>query len=140
MPDPFADRSARVTTPTDDLADIGCVVIGRNEAPRLRRCLGAVLRDCGRVLYVDSGSTDASVAIARAAGVPVLELDPATPFSAARARNEGLARLLQTAGSAPPFVQFVDGDCWLEPGWLHAAAAALRCNPRLAVVSGRSRE
>jgi GT2 family glycosyltransferase len=133
VPDPLTSRS-------DALADVACVVIGRNEAPRLLRCLGSVLRDCSQVLYVDSGSTDTSVAIARAAGVPVLELDPARPFSAARARNEGLARLLQADGAAPALVQFVDGDCWLEPGWLHAAAAAMRRNPRLAVVSGRSRE
>jgi len=129
-----------LTIPTDGLADVACVVIGRNEAPRLLRCLGSVLRDCSRVLYVDSGSTDTSVAIARAAGVQVLELDPATPFSAARARNEGLAHLLQQGGTVPTLVQFVDGDCWLEPDWLHAAAAAMRRNPRLAVVSGRSRE
>src|SRR5262245_21740031 len=137
MPDAPADP---LTIPIADLADVACVVIGRNEARRLARCLDSVQRDCSRVLYVDSGSTDASVAIARAAGVPVHELDPATPFSAARARSEGLARLLQTDGVAPAFVQFVDGDCCIEPDWLLAAAAAMRRNPRLAVVSGRSRE
>jgi GT2 family glycosyltransferase len=125
--------------PAPPLADVGCVVIGRNEAQHLRDCLETVLRDCGRVVYVDSGSTDGSVAIARGAGAAVHELDPARPFSAARARNEGLDRLLELH-LAVTFVQFVDGDCCLEPGWLAAAAAALRHDGALAVVAGRGRE
>jgi GT2 family glycosyltransferase len=121
-------------------ADVGCVVIGRNEAPRLRRCLESVLAACHRVVYVDSGSTDDSVPIARSLCVPVLDLDPSLPFSAARARNEGLAQLQQDGAARVAFVQFVDGDCRLEAGWLAAGAEALRRDPGLGVVAGRARE
>ena len=126
--------------PVPVVAGVGCVVIGRNEAPRLRRCLESVCEECRQVIYVDSGSSDGSPAIARSLGVPVLELDPSVPFSAARARNEGSMRLLQMHDGTIAYVQFVDGDCVLERGWLAAGADALRRDPSLGVVTGRSRE
>ena len=110
---------------------LAVVVIGRNEGARLRACL-ASLKGL-RVVYVDSGSTDGSVAAARAAGAAVVELDPATPFTAARARQAGFAAL----GAAPPeIVQFVDGDCTVVPGWIEAGRAALHDDPRLGLVTG----
>ncbi len=57
------------------------------------------------------------------------------PFTAARARNAGLARL-----SGDGFVQLVDGDCELRPGWVAAALAAMAAHPRAVVVCGRRRE
>jgi glycosyltransferase involved in cell wall biosynthesis len=117
----------------------GVVVIGRNEGARLGACLDSVVRSAVRVVYVDSGSTDASVAIARGKGVSVLELDPRKPFSAARARNEGFERLRELHPEAA-LVQFVDGDCELAPGWLEAAARFLDGRPDAATVCGRLRE
>ncbi len=38
------------------------------------------------------------------------------------------------------FVQFLDGDCEIDAGWLDAARAALGADPGLAVVCGRRRE
>ena len=76
--------------------------------------------------------------MARATGAEVVELDLALPFTAARARNEGLARLAE--GGLPPFVQFVDGDCELQPGWIATATAFLEAHPDVAVVCGRRRE
>jgi glycosyltransferase involved in cell wall biosynthesis len=46
------------------LTGIGVVVIGRNEGQRLQRCL-ASLAGCAQVVYVDSGSTDGSQALAQ---------------------------------------------------------------------------
>lgn len=117
---------------------IGAVAIGRNEGARLILCLASLADAVDRVIYVDSGSTDDSVAAALAAGAEVVELDPATPFTAARARNEGLARLMQ--GEVPDLVQFVDGDCEMRPGWIPAARAFLEAHPDVAVVCGRRRE
>jgi len=117
---------------------IAAVAIGRNEGERLIRCL-ASLTGAGRVVYVDSGSTDGSVAAARAAGAEVVELDMNLSFTAARARNAGLARLRET-GERPDLVQFIDGDCELQPDWLALAAAALAAEPDLAVACGRRRE
>jgi hypothetical protein len=41
-------------------ADIGIVVIGRNEGFRLVRCLKSLRLDPVKIVYVDSGSTDGS--------------------------------------------------------------------------------
>lgn len=118
-------------------AKIGVVVIGRNEGERLVACLKS-LRGADRVIYVDSGSTDGSVENAEALGASVVSLDMSVPFTAARARNAGAARLL--AGAAPTLIQFVDGDCALDGDWLAKAAAFLDANPKVGAVCGRRRE
>jgi glycosyltransferase involved in cell wall biosynthesis len=115
------------------------VVIGRNEGERLLRCLRSAEGLGMRVVYVDSGSTDGSVAAARRLGAEVVELDSTVPFTAARARNAGLERLRRIDPTVE-LVQFVDGDCELAPGWLERASSELRGDPRLAVVFGRLRE
>jgi cellulose synthase/poly-beta-1,6-N-acetylglucosamine synthase-like glycosyltransferase len=119
-------------------AKLGLVVIGRNEGERLTRCLISVRAISNRV-YVDSGSTDSSVALARGEGVTVVELPMPPHFTAARARNAGLAQLLADDPDLE-FVQMVDGDCEVRPGWIVAALAALRAEPDLALVFGRRRE
>jgi GT2 family glycosyltransferase len=118
---------------------IGIVVIGRNEGDRLRQCLESLRAVDAPIVYVDSGSTDASVALAASSGAAVVELDPARPFTAARARNTGFARLREARPDLD-YVQFIDGDCLLAPGWLEAAIAALEANAKVAVVCGRRRE
>jgi GT2 family glycosyltransferase len=119
--------------------NIGVVVIGRNEGERLRRCLESVRADASSTVYVDSGSSDASVALARGLGVHVVELDMRLPFTAARARNAGFAHLVEIAPTIE-FVQFVDGDCEVVAGWMTQAAAFLCAQREVAVVCGRRRE
>ncbi|MFC3181706.1 glycosyltransferase [Cypionkella sinensis] len=116
-------------------AVIDAVVIGRNEGARLIGCLQSLQGRVRRLVYVDSGSTDGSVAAARALGADVVALDMRQNFTAARARNAGLAVL-----DAPEFVQFVDGDCEVRPGWLTAALAGFAAHPAAVVVCGRRRE
>jgi GT2 family glycosyltransferase len=130
----------RVTPPPAGAAPrVGVVVIGRNEAARLEGCLRSVAAPGRTVVYVDSGSSDASVAIAKASGAAIIELDRARPFTAARARNEGFTRLREL-DPALAAVQFVDGDCQLADGWIEEAARALAGEPRLAAVCGLLRE
>ena len=117
---------------------IGLVAIGRNEGERLKRCLRSVPTGVP-VVYVDSASTDSSVEFARSTQATVVELDMAKPFSAARARNEGFASLLEYYPDIT-FVQFVDGDCELEPHWLDRAKNFFESQPRIAAVCGRRRE
>ena len=116
----------------------GAVIIGRNEGQRLEQCLASVTRDIAHVVYVDSGSTDDSLARARAAGAQVVELDLSQPFTAARARNAGFAAL--TATTPVDYVQFIDGDCELAAGWVAAARQVLDDTPEAVVVCGRRRE
>jgi GT2 family glycosyltransferase len=117
---------------------LAVVIIGRNEGARLIRGLASV-RDAHRVVYVDSGSSDGSQAAAEAAGAEVVRLDMTRPFTAARARNAGLERL-RTTGTRPTLVQFMDGDCELQPDWLETARAVLAARPEIGVVFGRRRE
>lgn len=118
---------------------IGLVAIGRNEGKRLHQCLLSVIGKVSQIVYVDSGSTDGSVELARSLGVDVVELDLSTPFTAARARNTGFTRLL-ALNPQLKYVQFVDGDCEVVAGWLESAQQQLETQPDVAVVCGRRRE
>jgi glycosyltransferase involved in cell wall biosynthesis len=93
----------------------------------------------GPVVYVDSGSTDGSVDLARSFGVEVVELDMRIPFTAARARNAGFQRALELY-PVTEYVQFLDGDCRLSQGWLKNAVDALDARPDAAIVCGRLHE
>jgi GT2 family glycosyltransferase len=115
------------------------VVIGRNEGEQLRRCICAALRESRPVVYVDSGSSDGSSGMARSHGLAVVELDSASPYTAARARNAGFQFLLGQ-GTSFEAVQFVDGDCELAEGWVAQASAEMERRPEVAVVCGRRRE
>lgn len=113
------------------------IAIGRNEGVRLERCLRALRAAEVPVIYVDSGSTDGSVALARSRGAQVHELSPDRPFTAARARSEGYACLI---GAVPQYVMFIDGDCEIEAGWPERAMAFLDHASDVAAVCGRRRE
>jgi GT2 family glycosyltransferase len=121
------------------MSPIGVVVIGRNEGERLRVCLRALDAATRPVVYVDSGSTDDSIQLARSFGVQIVELEPNAPFTAARARNAGLARLLEVVQDIR-LIQFVDGDTELATGWLENGAKAFEADATVGVVCGRLRE
>jgi GT2 family glycosyltransferase len=94
-------------------ARIAAVLIGRNEGARLVRALASA-KDAGvRIVYVDSGSTDDSLAEAAKVGADIVELDMSKPFTAARA---------------------------LAEGWIATAFAFLEENPQIGAVCGRRRE
>lgn len=120
---------------------VAVIAIGRNEGQRLQVCLKSAMacEQVGAVVYVDSGSTDGSVAMAQAMGCSVVNLDMSIPFTAARARNEGFARAQQLLPNIR-YVQFVDGDCEVVPGWLPAALAFAQTHDDVAAVCGRRRE
>ncbi len=114
------------------------VAIGRNEGERLVRCFDSIGVDYPAI-YVDSGSTDRSVAEAEQRGIVVVNLAIDQGFTAARARNAGW-RAISAAHPSLDYIQFVDGDCEFAPGWIAAAMAALDAEPGLCAVFGRRRE
>jgi glycosyltransferase involved in cell wall biosynthesis len=147
---------------------VGVVAIGRNEGDRLKRCLRTLKAQFSArwqqtsmaqtsmalmpkdvlpidlsmalpIVYVDSGSTDDSVAFARSLGIPVVELDLSIPFTGARARNAGFEALLATHAQLQ-YVQFIDGDCELIDGWLDQALTWMNDHEQCAVVCGRNHE
>ncbi len=118
---------------------LGIVIIGRNEGERLRRCLASAIGQGYPVVYVDSGSTDGSCAVAEGLGADVITLDLSIPFTAARARNAGAERLLD-CHPGMEYLQFIDGDCEFREGWLSGAFQALEAHPNWLAVCGRLRE
>ncbi|HTV21572.1 MAG TPA: glycosyltransferase family A protein, partial [Polyangiaceae bacterium] len=130
--------AARGGTLADDA--VGVVVIGRNEGERLKRCLRSLLEQgAGPIVYVDSGSVDDSVAFSCSLGVIVVNLDTSIPFTMARGRNAGFQELSRRFPSLR-WVQFVDGDCEVRPGWIARARETIQARPDVAAVCGRRRE
>lgn len=121
------------------VADVGIVAIGRNEGTRLIRCLKSAQPMAAQLIYVDSGSTDNSIAEARKLGAHIVTLDTSIPFTAARARNAGFDAMKKRRPDLQ-FVQFIDGDCELDPGWINSAVSFLLSRPDVALVCGRRRE
>lgn len=89
------------------------VVIARNEADRIGRCVASLTAVCSEVIVLDSGSDDATAAVAHAAGARV-EQQPWLGFAAQK--NAAIARVAQ------PWVLLLDADEWLGDG----AAGKLR--------------
>ncbi|WP_292289468.1 glycosyltransferase family A protein [Marivita sp.] len=118
---------------------VDVVLIGRNEGERLVKSLGSVLPQARRVIYVDSGSTDDSVATARRMGAEVVDLDMSLPFTAARARNAGFGAVMAHDAS-PEAVQFLDGDCTMAADWLERGFIRLRAEADLGLVTGLQSE
>lgn len=119
------------------LHNIGIVVIGRNEGARLNACFESISSYAHNTVYVDSGSTDSSVQVAESHGIDVVNLDMSIPFSAARARNEGANHLLSSRDDIK-FIQFIDGDCTVDPDWIDFGLKSFEND--IAVVCGRRKE
>jgi glycosyltransferase involved in cell wall biosynthesis len=116
---------------------ISVVIIGRNEGVRLQRCIASVQQAHWHQLrhdicYVDSRSTDDSLALAQAQGVQTLLL-PEGPMCAARARNLGWQ------AATGDYILFLDGDTELHPDFVGHALQALD-DPRLCAAWGHRRE
>jgi len=127
----------KVAADSANSAAMDCVVIGRNEGVRLVGCLNSLKGRFRHIVYVDSGSADESLQVAQSFGAIAVALDMSRPFTAARARNAGLAEL---AFADAKFVQMIDGDCTMHETWPAAALAFLVSHPQVAVVCGRRRE
>jgi glycosyltransferase involved in cell wall biosynthesis len=98
---------------------LGLVMIARNEARCIQRCLESVRGVVNHLLVLDTGSTDATVALAREAGAQVASFIWCDDFSAAR--NAALAL------SPCDWRLVLDADEWLEQG--HEALRQLRHQP-----------
>ncbi len=120
-------------------ASVGIIAIGRNEGDRLRVCFDSIAGLSASIVYVDSGSSDDSVALARSRTIEVVALDLSAFFTAARARNEGFKRLRELKPGVE-YVQFLDGDCQLVAGYLEKACAVLDARADVAITCGWRRE
>ena len=91
---------------------ISVIVIGRNEGERLERCLSSVEKAVWayphEIIYVDSGSTDNSLDIARAHSVRCLLVNDPSPTA-------GLGRAIGAEAAQYEWCLFLDGDMELDP-------------------------
>ncbi len=138
-PPEHAKSSAGPAVAEGGLSDVGVVAIGRNEGDRLVECLLSLKSRVSCIVYVDSGSKDGSVERARDLGAIAVALDDSIPFTAARGRNQGLETLIEQWPNLQ-FVQFIDGDCQLQEGWLERARSFLVANPTAVAAYGNRRE
>lgn len=88
--------------------------------------------------YVDSNSSDGSRELAASTGATVIPLETG-PYTPARGRRVGLEELVKARPDLE-FVQFIDGDCLLEPDWVETALKYLDEHPKVGAVFGRRRE
>lgn len=116
----MSDRSVSVVVPVKDGAEF------------LEELLTAVVPQVDEVLVIDSGSTDGSLEIARAAGVRVLEIDPAT-FGHGRTRNLGA----ESVGG--DIIAFITQDATPLPGWADALLAGFDLADDVGAVYGPHR-
>lgn len=96
------------------------VVVAKNEADRIGRCLQSMRGVCREILVLDSGSDDDTVAIARAAGARVEHQDW---LGFAAQKNAAIARASQ------PWVLLLDADEWLGAGAEPALRALFAPSP-----------
>lgn len=83
------------------------VVIAKNEAGRIGRCVASLAGVCSEVWVLDSGSTDATAAEAEAAGAQVRQQEW---LGFAAQKNAAIAL------STQPWVILLDADEWLADG------------------------
>lgn len=124
-----------------DHSGLGICVIGRNEGRRLREVLSAVEDQGERRVYVDSASTDNSVAIARdfKGRVDLIQIPAEEAGTAALGRNRGFEHLMKVSPDLK-LIQFVDGDCVLAEHWLSTATDYMRGHEDVGILAGRLRE
>ena len=109
---------------------LALVVIARNEARCITRCLTSFASHVDHILVLDTGSTDDTTALARAAGAEVRHFTWCDDFAAAR------NAALQAASARWHLV--VDADEWLDSGAEALTAWRQRPPDHCGVVTVRS--
>lgn len=119
------------------IGKIAFILPCHNEAADLPAALASILMQEGitvdTILVVSDNSTDDTVAIARAAGVSVIETS-GNRFKKAGALNAGI-RYLMNNGSLPEFIITGDGDTEYDRRFVSRARKVMRASPRLGVLS-----
>lgn len=130
MPVDVSDRR-----PGDELL-VSIIIKALNEEAKIARAIEsalAAIREIGgrgEVILADSLSTDATVTIAQAYPVRIVQL------TSTEDRSCGVGAQLGMCLAAGRFLYILDGDMELMPGFLPAALARLEAEPGLAGVAG----
>jgi glycosyltransferase involved in cell wall biosynthesis len=118
------------------MPEISVIIIGRNEAARIDRCLRSVFAALPsstdhEVIYVDSASEDDSVKIAAQFPIRILQLRRHWTLTPSAGRFIGYQH------ASGRYLAFVDGDTILHRRWLAESCTFLRGHPEFAGVAGR---
>lgn len=115
-----AKISGQVGTPPVSAVAISFIVIARNQVRTLGMCLESVKRAARtaclssfEIIYVDSASTDGSIAL-----VQSLQGSDVRIISVTGVRNAAIARNVGASVSRGRVLFFVDGDMEVDPGFL----------------------
>ena len=101
------------------MSNITIVIPVKNEAKNLPRCIEAV-RSIGPVVVVDSGSTDETQAVAKAAGAEVLDFEWDGQFP--KKRNW----TLRNYSFKTEWVLFLDADEFVSPAFIQEVQTAIQ--------------
>ncbi|TCD48551.1 glycosyltransferase [Chlorobium sp. N1] len=118
--------------------DIDCILIGVNCSKTLAACIESIQAadypaEKLRICYVDGGSTDDSLEVARRYGeVQTLAITPEFP-------SPGLGRNTGWKHGSAPLVHFFDSDTVIEPQWFRQALKAID-EDGVGAVAGLRRE
>lgn len=123
-------------TPDATLPKIGVVIIGVNVQRYIADCIESVHaadypRTLVEIVYVDGGSTDNTVNIAKAHGARVVLSEDEHPTPSGD-RNAGWR------GLNAPYILFLDSDTTLDPGFLKRALSEIK--NQVAAVCGHRQE
>jgi glycosyltransferase involved in cell wall biosynthesis len=115
---------------------VSIVIIGRNEERGIGECISAAQMAADQIggaeiIYVDSASTDKTVAVAESFGVRVLSLKPDWKLSPSAGRFVGSTR------AQGDFILFVDADTLVYRDFLPAALEHFRNNADVGGINGR---
>jgi GT2 family glycosyltransferase len=117
---------------------LSIVIKARNEADNIARCLtsavAAAERFGGEVILADSGSTDATVQLAAAFPVRIVQLEPP------RDARCGVGPQLGFQQARGTYVYMLDGDMEVQLAFVERALTLLEQQPELAGVGGYIRE
>jgi glycosyltransferase involved in cell wall biosynthesis len=115
---------------------VSIVIIGRNEERAIGECLGAAQAAAeqiggAEIIFVDSASTDNTVAVAQSFGVRVLSLKPDWKLSPSAGRFTG------SRYAHGDFILFIDADTLIYRDFLPAAIDYFENNPQVGGINGR---
>ena len=114
----------------EGVARVSAVIPVKDGERYLQELLDALSREgVDEVLVIDSGSKDRSLEIVKAAGVDLLEIDPAE-FGHGRTRNLGAQR------SSGDLICFLTQDATPCPGWLQAYRQAFELDAEIGAAFG----
>ena len=117
------------------MKDLSFVIIGKNAQETIARLLNSVCANLlpylvSEIIYVDSASTDRTIAIVSQYPVTIVQLSADESLCASAGRYIG------STYATAEYILFLDSDMELLDGWLQRALREMHKDPSIAVITG----